>query len=165
MIHLHSLPFTVNTPCFTQSGITSQWKERQMDYLLILTLSLHATLNPWFRTAPQMTSQFAPSWTLGLLKNSCVYRGFPSGSEGKESAWNSGDTGSLSGSGRSPGEGNGSLLPYCGLENPLDRSGLQSMGSQRVRHDWVTNTHTHTHTHTRVSYVYNSTVYKCFHLS
>ena len=25
--------------------------------------------------------------------------------------------------------------------------GLQSMGSQRVRHDWVTNTHTHTHTH------------------
>ena len=25
---------------------------------------------------------------------------------------------------------------------------LQSMGSQRVGHDWVTNTHTHTHTHT-----------------
>ena len=25
---------------------------------------------------------------------------------------------------------------------------LQSMGSQRVRHDWATNTHTHTHTHT-----------------
>ena len=25
--------------------------------------------------------------------------------------------------------------------------GLQSMGSQRVRHNWVTNTHTHTHTH------------------
>ena len=27
--------------------------------------------------------------------------------------------------------------------------GLQSMGSQRVGHDWATNTHTHTHTHTR----------------
>ena len=26
--------------------------------------------------------------------------------------------------------------------------GLQSMGSQRVRHNWATNTHTHTHTHT-----------------
>ena len=29
--------------------------------------------------------------------------------------------------------------------------GLQSMGSQRVRHDWVTNTHTHTHTHVCVN--------------
>ena len=29
--------------------------------------------------------------------------------------------------------------------------GLQSMGSQRVRHDWATNTHTHTHTHTHRS--------------
>ena len=26
--------------------------------------------------------------------------------------------------------------------------GLQSMGPQKVRHDWSTNTHTHTHTHT-----------------
>ena len=29
-----------------------------------------------------------------------------------------------------------------------DLGGLQSMGSQRVGYDWVTNTHTHTHTHT-----------------
>ena len=28
--------------------------------------------------------------------------------------------------------------------------GLQSMGSQRVRHDRMTNTHTHTHTHTHI---------------
>ena len=38
------------------------------------------------------------------------------------------------GSGRSPGEGNGNPLQYSCLENPIDR-GLQSMGSQRVRHD------------------------------
>ena len=29
--------------------------------------------------------------------------------------------------------------------------GLQSTGSQRVGHDWVTNTHTDTHTHTKSS--------------
>ena len=33
--------------------------------------------------------------------------GFPSGSDGKESAYNTGDPGSIPGSGRSPGEGNG----------------------------------------------------------
>jgi len=30
--------------------------------------------------------------------------------------------------------------------------GLQSMGSQKVRHDLMTNTHTHTHTHTHTSH-------------
>ena len=34
------------------------------------------------------------------------YRGFPGGSDGKESACNAGDTGLIPGSGRSPGEGN-----------------------------------------------------------
>ena len=37
------------------------------------------------------------------------FRGFPSGSDGKESACNAGDPGSIPGSGRSPGEGNGNL--------------------------------------------------------
>ena len=31
------------------------------------------------------------------------------------------DVGSISGSGRSPGEGNGNLLQYSCLENPMDR--------------------------------------------
>ena len=34
-------------------------------------------------------------------------QGFPCGSDGKESAYKAGDPGSISGSGRSPGEGNG----------------------------------------------------------
>ena len=46
---------------------------------------------------------------------------FPGGSEGKESACNAGDPGSIPGSGRSPGEGNGSPLQYSCLENPMDR--------------------------------------------
>ena len=54
---------------------------------------------------------------------------------------------SIPGSGRSPGEWNGYPLQYSDLESPMDREPgrLQSMGWQRVRHDWATK-----HTHTRV---------------
>ena len=45
---------------------------------------------------------------------------FPGGSEGKVSACNAGDPGSIPGSGRSPGEGNGNPLQHCCLENPMD---------------------------------------------
>ena len=45
----------------------------------------------------------------------------PGSSNGKESACNAGDLGSVPGSGRSPGEGNGSPLQYSCLENPVDR--------------------------------------------
>ena len=42
------------------------------------------------------------------------------GSEGKESAYNVGDLGSIPGSERCPGEGDGNLLQYSCLENPMD---------------------------------------------
>ena len=46
--------------------------------------------------------------------------GFPGGSDGKESACNEGDLGSIPGSGRSSGEGKGYPLQYSGLENSID---------------------------------------------
>ena len=46
--------------------------------------------------------------------------GFPGGSADKESACNTGDLGSIPGSGRSSGEGNGYLLRYSCLENSMD---------------------------------------------
>ena len=49
-------------------------------------------------------------WTLG----------FPGGSDGKASALNEGDLGSIPGSGRSSEEGNGNPLQYSCLENPMD---------------------------------------------
>ena len=63
--------------------------------------------------------------------------GFPGGSDEKASACNAGDLGSVPGLGRSPGEGNGTPLHYSCLENPMDGGAcrLQSMGSQRVRHE------------------------------
>ena len=45
----------------------------------------------------------------------------PGGSDGKAFAYNAGDLGSIPGSGRSPGEGNGNPLQYSCLENPMDR--------------------------------------------
>ena len=57
-------------------------------------------------------------------------------------AGDTGDAGSVPGWGRSSGGGNGNPLQYSCLENPMDKgakepSGLQSIGSQRVRHDWA----------------------------
>ena len=48
-------------------------------------------------------------------------RDFPGGSDGKASIYNAGDLGSIPGSGRSPGEGNGNPLQHSCLENPMDR--------------------------------------------
>ena len=63
--------------------------------------------------------------------------GFLCGSDGKESAYNAGDIGLTYGSGRSPEEGHGNPLQYSYLENSMARGvgGLQSTGSQIVRHD------------------------------
>ena len=60
------------------------------------------------------------------------------GSDGKVSVYNEGDLGSIPGSGKFPGEGNGNSLQCSCLENPMDGGAwcrLLSMGSQRVGHD------------------------------
>ena len=67
----------------------------------------------------------------------CFHLDFPCGSNGKASAYNVGDPGSIPGWGRSPGEGNGnhsSILAWKiqWMEEP---GWLLSMGSQRVGHD------------------------------
>ena len=46
--------------------------------------------------------------------------GFRCGSDGKESACNAGDLGSIPRLGRSPGEEKGYLIQYSGLENSMD---------------------------------------------
>ena len=66
--------------------------------------------------------------------------GFPYSSVGKESACNAKDLGSIPGSGRSPGEGNGNPLQYSCLENPMDRGAWRATvhGVTRVGHDLAT---------------------------
>ena len=58
---------------------------------------------------------------------------FPGSSAVKNLPANAGDAGSIPGSERSPGEGNGNPLQYSCLANLLDRDlgGLQAVGSQK----------------------------------
>ena len=68
---------------------------------------------------PYFSVHYSPVWMLSSL--SCIFatkgKTFPDGSDGKESACNAGDPGSISGSGRSLG----SPLQYSCLENSKDR--------------------------------------------
>ena len=74
----------------------------------------------------------------GVMITRVLQGGFPGGSDGKASACNVEDQGSIPGLGRSPGEGNGNSLQYSCLENSMDGGAwwaTHSMALQRVRHD------------------------------
>ena len=62
-------------------------------------------------------------WTFGDFHRSSIVclMVSPSGSDGKESAYNAGDSSLIPGLGRSPGVGNGNPLPYACLENSVGR--------------------------------------------
>ena len=72
--------------------------------------------------------------------------GLPCGSVSKESACNAGDPGSISGLGRSPGEGNGNPVQYSCLENSIDRGAwwatVHGITKTGTRTEWLTHTHT-----------------------
>ena len=84
---------------------------------LLFSFSFHHSIAKWhfsllFISSPQM---------LYILTHSCplffFLIDFPGGSDGKASAYNAGDPGSIPGLGRSSGEGNGNPLQYFCLEN------------------------------------------------
>ena len=54
------------------------------------------------------------------MKGDRLKRGFPGGSDSKESTCSVGDLGSIPGLGRSSGEGRGYPLQYSSLENSMD---------------------------------------------
>ena len=76
--------------------------------------------------------------------------GFPGGSDGKESACDAGDPGSIPGSGKLPGWREWQPIPVLLLGESMDRGAWQATlhGVQRVRHDWA---HTHLSMHTHLS--------------
>ena len=78
-----------------------------------------------------------PSETYSSLAN---WKLAPQRLSSKEPTFNAGDAGSILGSGRSPGEGNGYPLQLLSRRKPRTEvpGRLQSLGLQRVRRDWVT---------------------------
>ena len=74
-----------------------------------------------------------------------IYLGFPAGSVVKNMPANAGDVGSISGSGRSPGEGNGNPVQYSCLENSMNRGAWWATfhgGHEEL--DMTQHTHAHT---------------------
>ena len=68
-----------------------------------------------------------------ILRAICYKEGFPGGSDGKESACNAGDLGSIPPSERSPGEGSGNPVQYSCLENSWTE---EPGGLQRTEDPW-----------------------------
>ena len=75
-------------------------------------------------------------WEWDRNKTWYSHLGFPCDSNGKESAWNTGDLVLIPGLGRSPGKGNICLLQYSCLENSMDRGAWQDTDH------WVTKSDT-----------------------
>ena len=70
---------------------------------------------------------------------------FPSGSDDKESAYNTGDLGLIPGLGRSPGGGHGNPLQYSCLETPMDRGAWWAIVHGVAKSRTQLSNHAHTH--------------------
>ena len=75
----------------------------------------------FYRRAMDLPHYFSCYIVIHGLFDLQLFLGFPGGSDGKETACYVGDPASITGSGRSPGEGNGYPLQYSCLANPMDR--------------------------------------------
>ena len=85
------------------------------------------------KNLPAMQETWVPSlgWEDPLEKgratHSTISRGFPGGSNDKESGSNAGDLGSIPGLGRPPGGGHGNPLQYSCLDNSMDREAWRAI--------------------------------------
>ena len=133
------IPFIIYKPLFAKhcTYVTGSLQRRHRDALS------HILRFIWYQhPLPHRTPGNRPyfcslSLTCHMISSISYDMGFRGGSEGKASAYDAGDPGSIPGQGRSPGEENGNPLQYSCLKNPMDRGacGLQSTGWQRVRHE------------------------------
>ena len=72
-----------------------------------------------------------------FVSASVLKRDFSGGTDSKESACNAGDLGSIPGSGRFPGEGNGNPLQYSCLGNHMDRGAWWAVTVHGVTKSWT----------------------------
>ena len=97
--------------------------DKDADKLIILSFTLLKSSLPW--EAVLATAKIRSLCDIQMLP--LTDEGFTSGSVVNNLPANAGDMGSIPGSGRSPGEGNGKPLQYSSLENPMDRGDWQAI--------------------------------------
>ena len=105
---------------FTISQRKCSYPQNTHNHAKVASLVAQLVKNP---PAMQKTLACFPSWEDSLKKGQATHPsilGLPCGSAGKESTCNGVDLGSISGLGRSPGEGKGCPLQYSGWENSMD---------------------------------------------
>ena len=134
--------------CFTPSGLwrkASSLLANTLFFSLILSIPLELFLIQimivFLSCATITVLCIPPYWCIYsflqcFLNIYHILRGFPGGSVVKNPPVHAGDVGSIPGSGRSLGGGNGNPLQYSCLENPMDRGDWWDTvhGSQRVGH-------------------------------
>ena len=126
----------LNFVCFLQINISVQWFSVQpfLIFCLIHLLNLHFLISKISFLEIKITflEILFDSFPIflfflgNLIAASYATLGLPGGSDGKESACNVGDLGSIPGLGRSPGGGHGNPLQNSCLENPMDRGAWQA---------------------------------------
>ena len=111
VLHLFKYPFFLSHMSKLYLLKLASWKSALFWILWLST--------PGHLLRANVIYSFASLWILSAYKRHA--RGFPSGSDGKESACNTEDPGSILGLGRSPGERNGYSIQYFFLDNSMDR--------------------------------------------
>ena len=144
----HSLPANSTAPpdivalslnWITNSMTSSNTLLLRLKHLILFLNSQEKTLySSWLWNESNYKRMSSHTFTTSASNQASL--GFPCGSDGKEPASNAGDLGSIPGLGRSHGGGHGSPLQYLAWRIPWteEPGGLQSIGLQRVRHDWAT---------------------------
>ena len=120
----HNIPHS-EPPCFLSSGCQPCWRHKLSSFFLFEYAHFNFSRNsPWLAEYA-WSSPLSEPWIPAIFTAHLLYGRlfFPGGSDGKESAHNAG---SVPGSGRSPGIGNGNPLQYACLENYVDRGTWQA---------------------------------------
>ena len=103
------------------------WQRERNKYKTFASKIDSLTDRGWVKTKAKISAYLTIRMAITILylgsylKQKTKKQNFPGSSDGKVSAYNAEDLGSIPGSGRSPGEGNSNPLQYSCLENPMDR--------------------------------------------
>ena len=123
-------------------GITQLSLSHHAGRKIIHVCRVYTIFLPWWHRLSWVTPMPLLGRKMMCMCASCM--GLPDGSDIKESACDSGDWGSIPGSGRSPGEGNGNPLQYSCLGNSMDR-GAWRVTVHGVARSWTRLSNLHFH--------------------